>query len=757
MPAQPSPYLMRDWKQVALDYDAYVFGFTRGRPNADAWWQTYPLTWWDTTRYNYPIDTFGMPSYIGTAAQTGGMAHESINVLGAVLGGALVGIDKSNQYVAATGQSYNFVLMEQQYYNKTNGQNMVLNYAATQSGQTFWYETMPPVLFCQLLWKYPNTGEMETIMYTMANRLYDAAWVMGGRSSPWTVPNFTYTAFNFSTMQPVYNGVWREPDAAGGYAWVDYMAFRKWGEPHHLVGARWAVEYLQNRTQNPLYELLLPHGALTAARLNAELGYNYDLHKLLNWCFEPSTASDARYGWGVIADAPWGGYDCDGLVGSVTDGGGYAFAMNTFQWVGVLTPIARYNQDYARTLGKWVLNAANASRLFYGNGLNAANQSSEFWTDVYDPSSCISYEGLRKQARVVNKADSDYSHTYGTVTGTYENTWIKDGSYQVLREANVGRSDRAEHVWQFNVPGNSGHWFRLFGYYTDAGDAADSGFFISYATSPTGPFTYLFTVNNSGSDKEYYYGLPATAGPIYIQAKDNSVAYGNYNDSLHINAMTMTTELASVSPYAMGDGLMWGIGTDLAIYGASHVGMMAAVVETTNVEKILQLDLLATDFYHDTAYPTYLYYNPYAAPQAVQIAVGAAPVDIYDTVSQAMLAVNVSGVTEITLPADAAVVAVLAPAGKPVVIDGTKKKIGGVIVDYKTNTTFAGCAQIQASPQRLAADINGDCVVDTGDLAVMAEQWLATGSSLGRVDVAADGGVNLLDVSVLAAQWMIQN
>jgi len=27
---------------------------------------------------------------------------------------------------------------------------------------------------------------------------------------------------------------------------------------------------------------------------------------------------------------------------------------------------------------------------------------------------------------------------------------------------------------------------------------------------------------------------------------------------------------------------------------------------------ILQLDCLATDFFHDRAYPTYLYYNPYA-------------------------------------------------------------------------------------------------------------------------------------------------
>ena len=182
MPNMPAPYQMRNWKQVARDYDNYIFSFTRTASSPDSWWKTYPIVWWDTGQVNFPWNTFGMPSYIGHPDMHSGDAHEAINCLGAVLGGSLAGIDKSNQFVAATGLYYNFVLMEQQYYNLANGEDMVLNYTWTQSGQTFWYEVFPPLLFCQLLAKYPNTGSMETLMYNIADRMYDAEVVMGGKT-----------------------------------------------------------------------------------------------------------------------------------------------------------------------------------------------------------------------------------------------------------------------------------------------------------------------------------------------------------------------------------------------------------------------------------------------------------------------------------------------------------------------------------------------------------------------------------------------
>jgi hypothetical protein len=758
MPNMPAPYQMRDWKQVARDYDNYVFSFTRTTSSSDLWWKVYPVVWWDTEHRNFSWDTFGMPSYIGHPSMHSGGAHEAINCLGAVLGGALAGIDKSHQFVAATGLYYNFVLMEQQYYNLANGENMVLNYTSTDSGHTFWYEVFPPLLFCQLLAKYPGTGSMETLMNSMADRLYNAEVAMGGSVSPWNVPDFTHTAFDFDTMTP-YDGDWKEPDAAAGYAWLEYMAYVKGAEPQHLTGAEWGIEYLEGRSLSPLYEVLLPYGAYTIARMNAEQGTSYDLYKILNWCFQPSTAPDARYGWGVIADNPWGGYDCDGLVGSVTDGWGYAFAMNTFQWPAALAPIPRYNQDYARAIGKWILNAANAARLFYANGLDATHQSDEGWAYTYDPCNCISYEGLRKQVTtVVEKAVSDYNTVYGTVTNNYTYTFGNDTIYEIFREVTVGSVDKLEHVWQFNITPGSSHSFNLDGHYHDYGDV-DSGFVFSYAASPAGPYTTMFTVDNTTSDDSYSYPLPSgLSGTVYIMAKDtNSTDNGISNDRLHIDSMYVFTELSAVSPYATGDGFNYGFATNFALYGASHVGMLGAVVETTNVEKILQLDLLATDYYHTEAYPTYLYYNPYSTAKNVQIDAGDCPVDLYDTVSQTFLKTNVSGVTNFNIDANSAVVIVLAPAGGQVTIDGNKKLIDNVVVDYKTNTSFTTCAQLQASPLRLAGDIVGDCIVDMRDLAELVEQWLEQGTCLGRADIDGNNTVNFSDLAILADDWLNNN
>ena len=64
---------------------------------------------------------------------------------------------------------------------------------------------------------------------------------------------------------------------------------------------------------------------------------------------------------------------------------------------------------------------------------------------------------------------------------------------------------------------------------------------------------------------------------------------------------------------------------------------------------------------------------------------------------------------------------------------------------------------MQASPQRLAADINGDCMVDIYDLSMLVQSWLLAGTSLGRADINDDNSINLLDFSALAGQWLMSN
>ena len=376
MPNIPQPFKMIDWKQKVIDYDAFVFNFNlKGK--------YLPVIWWDKTHTNIPRDTFGLPSYVGRYAQeTKGNNHEAIACMSAVLGATIVGIDKSNQ------NGHNWVLMMEQYYNTATGENLVLNNIATESGQSFWYELFPHIIFYALADKYPGVGKLREIMLSTADKWAQAVYNMGGKDG---VPNFDYTAFNFKKMKPVDNEEWKEPDASAAIAWLEYMAYIKSGDKKYLTTAEKCMQSLDERFKNPYYESLLPYGVYIAARMNAELGKNYDVEKFFNWCFEPT--SYYRWGWGVCAEN-WGGYDCHGLVGSVTDGGGYVFTMNTFAAGGAIVPIARYDDRFARAIGKWMLNVANAARLFYPDGLSLDHQTNKTWKG--DPKGVIAYEGLRK-------------------------------------------------------------------------------------------------------------------------------------------------------------------------------------------------------------------------------------------------------------------------------------------------------------------------------------------------------------------------
>ncbi|MGC9014286.1 MAG: hypothetical protein ACP5KW_07950, partial [Thermoproteota archaeon] len=489
-------------------YVSFIFNFSSSG-------EYLPLIKLDKT--DSKLISFDLPSYVGTNVHEG--SGEAINCIAAVLSATLVGINMSNY------NGYDWVSMTKKWFSEKDG--IFLNNKNGQSGSSFWYDIYPNILIYSLLYYYPmlSTSWNQTL-YEVANSWYNASYVM---YKDYKGPDFT--AFNFRTMKPINNYMWTEPDAAAGIAWIEYLAYTKWKDSRFLEAAKWNMQFLQDRTNNPFYEVLLPFGAYIAARMNAELGTNYDVQKLLNWCFDGSSVS--RPGWGVIVGS-WGGYEVNGLVGSITDGGGYAFTMNTFSMAMPLVPLVRYDTRFARDIGKWMLNTASNARLFYPDALPSEYQSSAFWKG--DPNHVIAYEGLRK-------------------------SW--DGK----------------------------------------------------------------------------------------------------------------------SPYATGDALRNGwAATDLSLYGSSYVGIFGGLINPTNDEKILQLDCLKTDFYHDSAYPTYLYYNPYNISKNITINVGPEPKDIYDAVSHKFLVKNATNITTFSLFPDSAAVIVVVPAKGQIQRVGEKMLINGVVV-----------------------------------------------------------------------------
>jgi hypothetical protein len=289
------------------------------------------------------------------------------------------------------------------------------------------------------------------------------------------------------------------------------MAGARFGSERYIDGAIRAMDTLVGYTQSPFYEVLLPFGVVLAARMNAELGTDYDVTQLLEWCCDGSSA--CRPGWGVITDR-WGSYDVAGLQGSRTDGGGYAFAMNSFELAAALAPLPRYDPRYALTVGRLLLNAASSARLMYADGLPPDHQTCYHQRDF--ARDLIAYEGVRR----------------------------------------VGlRPEDADRI-----------------------------------------------------------------------------------------------------PCACGDALggRWGGGpyvSDFSLYGSSHVGMLAGVIDRTQDERVIRIDCLATDYFHRDAYPTYLYVNSSDTPVEIWIDGGTSPVDLHDLVAGEMVGEGVVGSVSVGLPA----------------------------------------------------------------------------------------------------------
>jgi hypothetical protein len=377
----PQPLRIIDWKEMALKYDSTVYNFKSQGP----YW---PLVWIDSTGKNFPQPVVGVYTAIGDVRQGPanhkGMFHEALANMGAVLGASLVGINKQKDPV------FNYVGMLRNYFNSDNGWNIMMNNTAPEVallgggyGRDWWYDVYPNVLFYAIYDLYPDELEFERLARTIADQFYKADSVLNG--------NYSYSYFDYRQMKPMTNNICAQPDAAAGHAYVLYSAYLHFKDPRYLKGATNAMKALESQPINPTYELLMPFGAYVAARMNAEQGTRFDVHKMLDWTFDGTAV--CREGWGVLT-GNWNGIEISGTVGSTVDHGGYAFLMNTFDAAWPLVPLLKYQPQYANAIGKWMLNAVNAARFFYPQYIPPHHQTLPEEAGV--TKSVIGYEGIAK-------------------------------------------------------------------------------------------------------------------------------------------------------------------------------------------------------------------------------------------------------------------------------------------------------------------------------------------------------------------------
>jgi len=539
MPNQPQPYKMLDWSEKAHHFDQYVF-------NGDLKGEYQPFLWIDSAHRNFPQNTFGLYTVIGDVRQgeKGSKEfHEALTTMGSLLGAGLVGIDKTNQ------NGVNYVKMIQNYFNAANGWNIMMNNTNPSVallgggyGRDWWYDVFPNVLFYGLCDLFPNVTAADSLQQIIANQFFKADSVLQG--------NYNHSYFDYHLMKGVSNNIPHQQDVAAGHAYILLCAFEKFGDPRYLKGAQSAMDAFVNQKESRFYEVLMPFGALVAARLNAEHGTNYDIKKILDWTFEGCKAADGRTGWGVVAES-WGEYDVHGLQGSITDGGGYAFLMNSLDMAWPLVPMVRYDAHFANAIGKWMLNASNAARLFYPYEIDDAHQWLPQQKDI--TKNAIAYEGLRKYDYVYNKK-----------------------------------------------------------------------------------------------------------------------------------------ALKGISPVALGDGPQWTKGQPetsmFSLYSSAQVGIFGAIVKKTNIDKILQLNCSATDFYQTHSFPTYLYYNPYDTAKAISFEnTEKLEVDLYDIINHEYVGKRVSTQSYFTVDASTAKVIVVLPAGSKIKKNGNQYRVGEKIVAYQIN------------------------------------------------------------------------
>ena len=228
----------------------------------------------------------------------------------------------------------------------------------------FWYHLYPNVLFFQLASRYPATPGFEELLRLASDQMYRATKVL--KDAP---RGFHYSWINFSSMEPIYNGRFEQPDASAGFAWLQYAAWCKFRDPKYLEGADWAMRerWLQSQTI-PIMSACCP-SVPTRLRPERRAGPQLRHGEAGELVFRRQDPLPRRRLGAVVGR--WGEYEVSGLIGARDR----VFLMNTFDTALPLVPLVRYDPRFARAIGKWMLNAANAARLFYPDELPDKYQS----------------------------------------------------------------------------------------------------------------------------------------------------------------------------------------------------------------------------------------------------------------------------------------------------------------------------------------------------------------------------------------------
>ncbi len=752
MPAVPAlPLQIRDWKQVATDFDDFLDEDDLVGSDADF----MPLLTITPVNKlpNFVQDFHYLNSFVGWTGGDTGMLGLMTNVVGVTL----CGVDKSDGGAPIT----DYAKMAASYYSIDTKKGVVFNASNTNGGQgkevSVWYQLAGNVIFAQIvdLYTWPTrTFDSPVNRYITTTTItpqpgsgrepgpYDLNEIFKRTAIRWSeaseelkapkagTPSWDgYSYFSYSwndwddldrgaPLPGVGNGGGDEddentdmPHTAAAIGWLEYMAHIRFGSgtTNFLGAAEDAIGMLSSRpeSENPAHDILLPYGAIAAARMNAEAGYGYDTSKILNWHFDTNGSVNAATGVASGTNAVYGEYRVDGLVGKPADPIKKVYPLNTFMSAGVLAPVARYDQRFAPSVGRWLLNVANNARLFYANAFDDLHdpysayqenhQTNETWARDHDPNYVMAYEFLGQTAYPIKKA-GNISLKKGSRTGGLPECEYNDNSNMVLQEtpdATDGNILKLEHIWSFILPAADVHKLKVRAVMQAP---TEGGVKFSYRVGSSGAWVPINSAVVSHTNKEdelsWNFGSGLNlSGAIYIKVEGVNAGANVVADQLTLDSILVQSFIYGGGPFLGGGHMAHAGKTNLCLYQGSSAGYLGAVVEQTTAPEVLKIDLTKTDFFAggndplDRPLPTYLFHNPTTSSKTFVVDLrdvipGTANQDIYDTMTRTYLVKGAVQNPSITIPAGETKVLVFTPAGSTVVQDGRVKKIGDVPIDY---------------------------------------------------------------------------
>ena len=231
MPNIPRPFQMKDWQGLARGFDRFVFDFDAARPIPAAG-LARRVAHQHRPPHVRPAQLRWRPAPRPRQTRAGsGHLHRR----------GLRRDDCGHRQVAPGTRLRG---MCEAWCNHLPGNlfskpgRLVFNSFRGQAG-SFWYDLWPQFMFASLADRYRTPLD--------AGSRARGRGVLGGRVRHHGArfqPHFV----RLPKMRPIDNGRWREPDGAAGIAWLEYAAWREFGEERFLRAADAAMQFLGRPT-----------------------------------------------------------------------------------------------------------------------------------------------------------------------------------------------------------------------------------------------------------------------------------------------------------------------------------------------------------------------------------------------------------------------------------------------------------------------------------------------------------------------------